>query len=70
MYIYFIILQTCPWSSYLRELRSLCHVATGDTMAAILDLRSTTKLQPDNTAGYFKLATLHYQLGQPQESLR
>ncbi|XP_075236195.1 dnaJ homolog subfamily C member P58IPK [Lycorma delicatula] len=64
------VIESCPWSSRHRELRSVCHVALGDTMSAILDLRSTTKLQPDNTAGYFKLAILHYQLGQPQESLR
>lgn len=64
------IIEACPWSSYLRELRSNCYVALNDPMSAILDLRSTTKLQSDNTDGYFKLAMLHYQLGQPYESLR
>ena len=31
--------------------------------------RSVTKLTQDNTAGFFKLASLHYQLGEPDESL-
>ena len=31
--------------------------------------RSVTKLTTDNTAGYFKLASLHYQLGEADESL-
>ncbi|XP_014246466.1 dnaJ homolog subfamily C member 3 [Cimex lectularius] len=64
------IIEVCPWSSYLRELRSQCYVALNDPLAAILDLRSTTKLIPDNTEGFFKLAILHYQLGQAAESLK
>lgn len=64
------IIEACPWSSYLRELRSQCYVALNDPVSAILDLRSTTKLQSDNTDGLYKLAILHYQLGQAYESLR
>nr|ATU82884.1 secreted Fis1 TPR C containing protein [Pristhesancus plagipennis] len=64
------IIEVCPWSSYLRELRSQCYVALNDPVSAILDLRSTTKLQSDNTDGLYKLSLLHYQLGQAQESLR
>ncbi|XP_039296137.1 dnaJ homolog subfamily C member 3 [Nilaparvata lugens] len=64
------IIESCPWSSQLRELRSHCHLSSGNTMAAIWDLKSTTKLQPDNTAGYYKLSMLHYQLGEYQDSLR
>lgn len=64
------VIEVCPWSSEMRELRSMCYLQTGDTMSAILDLRSTTKLQSDNTKSYFKLAMLHYKLGQAQESLR
>ncbi|CAB0017743.1 unnamed protein product [Nesidiocoris tenuis] len=60
----------CPWSSYLRELRSQCYVALNDPLSAILDLRSTTKLQSDNTDGFYKLSILHYQLGQAHESLK
>ncbi|XP_046670513.1 dnaJ homolog subfamily C member 3 [Homalodisca vitripennis] len=65
-----MIIEDCPWSYEMRELRSMAYVATGDTTSAILDLRSANKLQSDSTAGYLKLAMLHYQLGQAQESLR
>lgn len=64
------VIEACPWSSEFRELRSNCYVSLGDPVSAILDLRSATKLQSDNTEGYFKLSMLHYQLGQPHESLR
>jgi len=65
-----VILEDCPWSSEMRELRSMAYMSQGDSTSAILDLRSANKLQSDNTAGYLKLALLHYQLGQAQESLR
>ncbi|KAK7863089.1 hypothetical protein R5R35_011010 [Gryllus longicercus] len=64
------VLEICPWASDLRELRAECYVALGDTMSAISDIRSTTKLQADNTAGFYKLALLYYQLGEAEESLR
>ncbi|KAJ8891715.1 hypothetical protein PR048_004244 [Dryococelus australis] len=64
------IIEVCPWSSELRQLRADCHAALGNIQAAISDIRSTTKLQSDNTIGYFKLATLHYQQGNAEESLK
>lgn len=64
------IIETCPWSSYLRELRADCHSALGDMTAAISDIRSTTKLQSDNIAGFLKLSKLHYQRGDVEESLK
>lgn len=69
-YLVHFISQDCPWSYEMRELRSQAYVSMGDSSSAILDLRSANKLQSDNTAGYFRLAMLHYQLGQAQESLR
>jgi DnaJ family protein C protein 3 len=36
---------------------------------AISDIRTVTKLTSDNTAAYFKLAILHYQIGEADESL-
>jgi len=65
-----LVLEDCPWSFEMRELRSLAYMKMGDSTSAILDLRSANKLQADNTDGYLKLALLHYQLGQAQESLR
>ncbi|KAL1132326.1 hypothetical protein AAG570_010282 [Ranatra chinensis] len=60
----------CPWSPRLRELRSKCYIELNDSFSAILDLKSATKLQSDNTKGYYDLSILHYQIGQPHESLR
>ncbi|XP_047107810.1 dnaJ homolog subfamily C member 3 [Schistocerca piceifrons] len=64
------VIEVCPWASHLRELRADCHVALGDTMSAISDIRSTTKLESDNIVGFLKLSRLLYQLGQAQESLK
>ncbi|XP_033225841.1 dnaJ homolog subfamily C member 3 [Belonocnema kinseyi] len=64
------IIESCPWSPSLRELRAECHVALGDYMNAISDIRSTTKLLSDNTEGYFKLSSLLYRLGQVDEALK
>lgn len=65
-----MILQVCPWSSELRELRSQSHLAKGDTESAIMDLRSATKLLPDNTDGYYKTSLLLYRLGKLADSLK
>ncbi|XP_014599598.1 PREDICTED: dnaJ homolog subfamily C member 3 [Polistes canadensis] len=64
------LIETCPWSLELRELRAECHDALGDYMSAISDIRSTTKLLSDNTEGYYKLSAMHYRVGQVEESLR
>ena len=54
----------------MRELRAECYIAQGDLFKAAGDIRPTTKLRNDNTAGYFKLSNLHYQMGEADESLR
>jgi DnaJ family protein C protein 3 len=64
------IIDICPWSSSLRELRAKSYVALGDYMSAISDIRSTTKLLSDNTEGFFKLSTWLYRLGQVDEALK
>ncbi|OAD55922.1 DnaJ like protein subfamily C member 3 [Eufriesea mexicana] len=63
------VIEVCPWSAELRERRAECYEALEDYVSAISDIRSTTKLQSDNTQGYLKTATLHYRLGQVEESL-
>lgn len=63
------VIEVCPWSAELRERRAECYEALEDYVSAISDIRSTTKLQSDNTQGYLKSATLHYRLGQVEESL-
>ncbi|XKL60551.1 hypothetical protein PGB90_007608 [Kerria lacca] len=64
------IIESCPWSSNLRELRSKSYLEIGDTDSAILDLRSATKLLSDNTDGFYKLSQLQYRLGRLSESLK
>lgn len=64
------LIEVCPWSSYLRERRAECHVALGDYISAISDIRSTTKLLSDNTEGFFKLSTWLYRLGDVDEALK
>lgn len=64
------VIEVSPWASDLYELRSQMHIENNDILAAIADIRSSTKLQSDNTAGYYKLATLLYQLGHATDALK
>ena len=61
--------QICPWDPDLRELRAECYIAQGDYFKAIGDIRPTTKLRNDNTAGYYKLSVLYYEMGEATDSL-
>lgn len=63
-------IETSPWATELYELRSEMHMENGNVMAAVADIRSSTKLQSDNTEGYYKLASLQYQLGEAGEALK
>lgn len=63
------LLEYIPWDPSLRELRSECYLGLGNVIHAISDIRTVTKLTSDNTAAYFKLANLHYQIGEAEESL-
>lgn len=64
------VLETSPWASNLYQLRSEMHLNNNDIMSAIADIRSTTKLQSDNTEGYLKLSQLLYSVGHILESLK
>lgn len=63
------LVEYMPWDSELREIRADAYMGVGNTVHAISEMRALTKLTNDNTEGYFKLATLHYQLGEGEESL-
>jgi len=63
------ILEHIPWDPSLRELRADAYLGIGNIVHAISDIRSVTKLTSDNTGGFYKLANLHYQLGEADESL-
>lgn len=64
------VIDICPWSSRFREMRAKYYIALNDHMNAISDIRSTTKLQADNTQGFYKLSTLLYSLGNVEQALK
>lgn len=64
------LLEICPWSSKFRKLRSDLHLENGDRVGAVSDLRSATRLEADNTDGYYELAKLLYSLGQASDALK
>lgn len=63
-------MQICPWDISLREMRSECYLAIGESSKAISDLKAATKLMSDNTGAFMKLSKLYYALGEPEESLK
>jgi len=63
------ILEHIPWDPSLRETRAEAYLGLGNVVHAISDIRSVNKLTSDNMAGHYKLASLHYQLGEADESL-
>merc|ERR1712223_2204537 len=64
------IVEHIPWDPLIREIRADAYLGVGNTMNAISEMRAMTKLTNDNTEGYFKLSTMHYQLGEGEESLQ
>lgn len=64
------LLELSPWSALYRETRAKCYIETNDLIAAVSDLRSVNRLSQDSTGGYFRLATLLYQLGHASDSLK
>lgn len=64
------LIQELPFSSKLRELRADCFENVGNKQNAIADLTVSTKMNNDDTVGYFKLSKLHYDIGEIEESLK
>lgn len=64
------IIEVCPWAAHLRQLRAESYIALKDYMSAVSDMRSATKLQSDNTQGYYDLSSMLYRLGQVDEALK
>jgi len=63
------IIEQVPWDPFLREMRADAYLGLGNVIHAISDIKAMTKLTNDNTEGYYKLASLHYQLGEAEEAL-
>ncbi|GJQ80860.1 putative dnaJ homolog subfamily C member 3-like [Trypoxylus dichotomus] len=64
------VIEVSPWAPELYELRSEIHMENNDVLSAVSDIKAATKLQSDNIAGYYKLSTLLYQLGQATDALK
>lgn len=64
------LIEYCPWAPALREQRSQLYMSSGNMQHAIMDLRTATKLQVDNTDGHYKLSKLYYSIGEVTESLK
>ncbi|KAF9415361.1 hypothetical protein HW555_006951 [Spodoptera exigua] len=64
------LLDTSPWSAHLRQLRAECYIGLNDLFSAVSDIRSVNRLQQDSTDGYYRLATLLYQLGHVNDALK
>lgn len=64
------VIEISPWSADLFEVRADMHLKNGDILAAVADIRASTKLQTDNTAGFYTLATLLYELGHATDALK
>lgn len=63
------IIDNCPWSTQVRELRADSYLKSGDLSKAVNDLKATAKLIPDNTQAYLKISQLLYTIGDADDSL-
>lgn len=63
------ILESCPWSTDVHELRSECYLKIGEVGKAVLDIHALAKLIPDNTDAYHRLSELHYAMGEAELAL-
>ena len=68
--VYTQVLEHCPWSTEIHELRSECYLKLGDISKAINDIDFLAKLIPDNTEAYFRLSELHYAMGDAEYALK
>lgn len=63
-------LEIAPWDATLRSKRGECYEVMGELYKAIADMKTTTKLTSDNTAGYLQISRLQYQMGELEDALR
>ena len=63
------VLEVMPWDPLVRDLRAESYIGLGNVVHAISDIRATTRLRNDDTAGFLRIAVLHYHLGEAEESL-
>lgn len=63
------LIETAPWCTSYRELRSKALIKIGELSKAVFDLKQLTKLINDNTAGFLQLSLLYYQMAEDEQSL-
>ncbi|KAH6568446.1 hypothetical protein BASA60_008631 [Batrachochytrium salamandrivorans] len=63
------LLSHTPLHYETRILRADCFLSLGDRAMAIGDYKKATKIKPDSTTLYLKLAALHLELGETGESI-
>ncbi|XP_071991538.1 dnaJ homolog subfamily C member 3 [Engystomops pustulosus] len=64
-----VVLETCVWDAEIREVRAECYINQGEPGKAISDLKAASKLRSDNTAAFYKVSRIYYQLGDHEMSL-
>lgn len=64
------LLELSPWSAETREARAKSYLRDGDKLAAISDFRSVNRLSQDSTEGYYRLATILYEIGHAADALK
>ncbi|XP_055548406.1 dnaJ homolog subfamily C member 3 [Wyeomyia smithii] len=64
------LLEMCPWSVEIREMRAQAYIRIGDRLAAVTEYRSVNRLSLDSTDGYYKLSKLLYDLGDSAAALK
>lgn len=63
-------LEIAPWDAMLRAKRGECYEVMGELYKAIADIKTTTRLTSDNTAGFLQICRLQYQMGELEDALR
>ncbi|XP_072034388.1 dnaJ homolog subfamily C member 3-like [Amphiura filiformis] len=63
------VIMSVPWDATLREKRAKVYMNSGEVYKALDDYRAITQLVPDSTDVFYKMSSLHYQIGDLEESL-
>lgn len=64
-----VVLDTCVWDADIREIRAECYINQEEPGKAINDLKAASKLKSDNTAAYYKVSRIYYNLGDHEMAL-
>ena len=51
-------------------MRADCYLRMREYFKGINDIKATTKLVGDNTNAFYRISTIHYKIGEADDSLR